>query len=797
MPLGVLNNISAVYAENNLNQTQASLQNVLTQLSSGSRINSGADDPAGLSIENGLAANAAALTQSSSNASEGAGFLQVADGALSQVTSLLTSAVTLATEAGGGTLSSSQFAAANQEYQDILTQIGTIGSTTEYNGISVFSSDQTTSALTWGNTGTPWTSTTTASSAAATAAAVAGASIVTGGTTAGTAPTLTATYGTGSALSWTGGGTDSLSATITEGGKIGGSLSFVPTVNSANGTAITVDLTAANLAGLTSSDSAARATAVTNLETALNANATTPGGTDYTATDTGTTITIGLGADATGDKITTLAAPTSKGTEALQNGFTMAVTDGDLVSGTIDLAGSGSGATSMPASIVLSDVNTANLQSTVNTDLNGTNTTTPDYTVQYSSGTLTVALASPQAGTDNITGMAATDDATTPLAAAALKTATIAFTAGDTLSGSFTITPTINGTQASGTGITTVSLAGVSTANSGAAVVAAVNKALGSSASDYTVGYANNKLSIAVNTANTDGVDLVSIANGTSTNALSQGTQAESNINIANTDMGSFTLTPTGTGTNTPVTVSLTGLSPTGSGNAGLQAGIQNILGSNYTVSYDSTSDATSGDLNISVSSTGVSNGVTGFSVAEASQAAASQQTPINGGIEVYTGDGTTTGSQNYNVTVGSLSVASVGTSVEGSAMGTDITATVGNITGTGGVLAGAGLGTSLTGTNLNTQADAEAALETVDDAITGVAYQRGQVGANINELTAASNIASSQMTNITAAQNTISATDYASATSNMSKFEILTQTGISALAQANSTQQMVTKLLQ
>jgi len=144
MPLGVLNNISAVYAENNLNQTQASLQNVLTQLSSGSRINSGADDPAGLSISNGLQANAAALSQSSSNASEGAGFLQVADGALSQVTSLLTSAITLATEAGGGTLSTSQMGAANQEYQDILTQIGTIGGTTavSYTHLDVYKRQQ-------------------------------------------------------------------------------------------------------------------------------------------------------------------------------------------------------------------------------------------------------------------------------------------------------------------------------------------------------------------------------------------------------------------------------------------------------------------------------------------------------------------------------------------------------------------------------------------------------------------------------------------------------------------------------
>ena len=54
MALGVLNNLSAIYAENNLNNTNSSLQKVLQQLSSGSRINSGADDAAGLSLVNGL-----------------------------------------------------------------------------------------------------------------------------------------------------------------------------------------------------------------------------------------------------------------------------------------------------------------------------------------------------------------------------------------------------------------------------------------------------------------------------------------------------------------------------------------------------------------------------------------------------------------------------------------------------------------------------------------------------------------------------------------------------------------------
>ena len=120
MSLGVLNNLSAMYAENSLNNTSNSLNTVLQQLSSGSKINSGADDAAGLSLVNGLQANSTALTQSQTNSTEGVGLLQVADGALSQVTNLLNRAVTLATETANGTLDSSQEAAANQEYQSIL-----------------------------------------------------------------------------------------------------------------------------------------------------------------------------------------------------------------------------------------------------------------------------------------------------------------------------------------------------------------------------------------------------------------------------------------------------------------------------------------------------------------------------------------------------------------------------------------------------------------------------------------------------------------------------------------------------
>jgi len=138
MAMGVLNNISAIYAQNNLANTQASLQKTLQQLSSGSRINSGADDAAGLSLADGLKASATALSQSSKNASEGVDMLQVADGALAQVTNLLNRAVTLATEASNGSLNAAQIAAANAEYTNFQTEIDSVNTSTEYNGQALF-----------------------------------------------------------------------------------------------------------------------------------------------------------------------------------------------------------------------------------------------------------------------------------------------------------------------------------------------------------------------------------------------------------------------------------------------------------------------------------------------------------------------------------------------------------------------------------------------------------------------------------------------------------------------------------
>ena len=138
--LSILNNISSLQAQNSLNMNATSLKSTLQQLSTGQRINSGADDAAGLAIANGLQANVTALTQSVQNASDGVGLLQVADGALSQITTLLNRAVTLATESASGTVSNQQRTSLDAEFQSITTEINTIGQKTTYNGAAIFAS---------------------------------------------------------------------------------------------------------------------------------------------------------------------------------------------------------------------------------------------------------------------------------------------------------------------------------------------------------------------------------------------------------------------------------------------------------------------------------------------------------------------------------------------------------------------------------------------------------------------------------------------------------------------------------
>jgi flagellin len=103
----------------------------------------------------------------------------------------------------------------------------------------------------------------------------------------------------------------------------------------------------------------------------------------------------------------------------------------------------------------------------------------------------------------------------------------------------------------------------------------------------------------------------------------------------------------------------------------------------------------------------------------------------------------------------------------------------------------------STAGGGVLSSTSAQAILTSVTSAIQDIDYQRGNIGASVNELNAASNVASAESVNLTSAEDSIRSTNYGQATSDMAKYQVLSQTGISALAQANSAQQEILKLMQ
>ena len=158
---------------------------------------------------------------------------------------------------------------------------------------------------------------------------------------------------------------------------------------------------------------------------------------------------------------------------------------------------------------------------------------------------------------------------------------------------------------------------------------------------------------------------------------------------------------------------------------------------------------------------------------AESPKQEQSRKATVSGGSAVYLSDGTSAGSSPINVVIGSLSASSIGFSTGLTPV--DLTAA---------------------GVDLTSAANAQSALTKITSAISNVAADRGNLGAIMNRLTSASTVISNQVQNLSAAEDGIRAADIPSEVANLTKYNILSQTGISALAQANQMQQSVLSLL-
>jgi flagellin len=143
MGLRINTNVAALNTSRILRQNTSALNKSLQRLSSGLRINSAADDAAGLAIADGFESLVRGSQVAQRNAQDGISLVQTTDGALSETTNILQRVRELAVQAANGTNSTSNRQALNVEVTQLLGQIDDIAQDSEFNGIRVLSSAQT------------------------------------------------------------------------------------------------------------------------------------------------------------------------------------------------------------------------------------------------------------------------------------------------------------------------------------------------------------------------------------------------------------------------------------------------------------------------------------------------------------------------------------------------------------------------------------------------------------------------------------------------------------------------------
>lgn len=131
--LVVNTNLSAINAYNNLNSTDQAMTNAISQLSSGLRIQTAADDPAGYVTAEALQSQSNGYSQAISNAQNGVSLIQTASGALNQINSILQTMNSLAlNSANSATTDAASEQANQQEFSALQSQIDTIAGTTSF-----------------------------------------------------------------------------------------------------------------------------------------------------------------------------------------------------------------------------------------------------------------------------------------------------------------------------------------------------------------------------------------------------------------------------------------------------------------------------------------------------------------------------------------------------------------------------------------------------------------------------------------------------------------------------------------
>ena len=137
MSLTINTNINSLDAQRNLSTSQMSLATSMQRLSSGLRVNSAADDAAGLAIATRMNAQIKGTNVAIRNANDGISMAQTAEGALATVTDALQRMRELAVQAQNGTNGTTDRANLDTEYQQLSSEITRIAAQTKFNGVAI------------------------------------------------------------------------------------------------------------------------------------------------------------------------------------------------------------------------------------------------------------------------------------------------------------------------------------------------------------------------------------------------------------------------------------------------------------------------------------------------------------------------------------------------------------------------------------------------------------------------------------------------------------------------------------
>ena len=137
MGLRVNTNVASINAQRNLSDVTGRLSNNFRRLSTGLRISTAADDAAGLAISERLRSQVRSLEQSKRNANDGISLVQTAEGALNEVSSILTRLRELSIQASNGSVSNQDKSTLNEEFTSLVDEVNRIGRSTEFNGIKL------------------------------------------------------------------------------------------------------------------------------------------------------------------------------------------------------------------------------------------------------------------------------------------------------------------------------------------------------------------------------------------------------------------------------------------------------------------------------------------------------------------------------------------------------------------------------------------------------------------------------------------------------------------------------------